>query len=73
MQFLKGSDILGTMNKDYTATCGHVYVGKDHPDGWIPADWTEFKDIGEDIQGFDVMSFKWKGKQYKSRITNRPR
>lgn len=61
------------MNKDYTETCGHVYVGKGHPDGWIPADWTEFLDIGEDIQGFDIMTFKWKGKQYKSRITNRPR
>jgi hypothetical protein len=61
------------MPYDYTATCAHVYVGKDHSEGWIPADWTEFLDIGEDIQGFDLMTFKWKGKQYTSKITNRPR
>jgi hypothetical protein len=64
---------LSNMSEDYTELSGHVYVGKDHPEGWIPADWTDFKDIGEDLQGFDVMSFKWKGKSYSSRIINRPR
>ena len=58
---------------DYTATCPHVYVGKSHPDGWIPADWTEFLDISEGLDGKDVMAFKWKGKQYSSNIINRPR
>ena len=61
------------MPYDYTATCAHVYVGKGHPDGWIPADWTEFEDISEGPDGKDIMAFKWKGKQYISKITNRPR
>lgn len=61
------------MSDNYTATCSHVHVGKDHPEGWIPADWTEFLDIEEDFQGFDLMTFKWKGKKYQSRIVNRPR
>ncbi len=61
------------MNKDHAETCAHVHVGKDHPHGWIPADWTDFEDISEDLQGFDVMTFQWKGKNYSSRIVNQPR
>jgi len=64
---------LSNMSEDYTELCGHVYVGKDHPEGWIPADWTEFLDIGEDPAGKDVMAFKWKGKRYTSNIINKPR
>lgn len=58
------------MEEDYVSTCPHVHIGNGE---WIPADWTKFIDIGEDLQGYDVMTFKYKGKEYQSRITNRPR
>lgn len=54
----------------YISTCPHVHIGKGE---WIPADWTQFIDISEDMQGYDVMTFKYKGKEHTSRITNRPR
>lgn len=53
----------------YEATCPHVCVKGE----WYPADWMQFLDIEEDFQGFDVMTFKWKGKEYRSRIQYRPR
>ena len=56
--------------KDYVVICSHVLVDDEE---WVPVDLTEFIDISEDFQGFDVMTFKYKGKEYKSRIQNRPR
>lgn len=59
-----------TSEQKYTIICSHVLVD----DGeWVPVDLTEFIDISEDFQGYDVMTFKYKGKEYKSRIQNRPR
>lgn len=56
--------------KDLEIICSHVLID----DGeWIPVDYTEFVNIEEDFQGYDVMTFKYKGKEYKSRIQNRPR
>lgn len=60
----------GSKQKDYVVVCSHVLVD----DGeWVPVDLTEFIDISEDFQGYDVMFFKYKGKEYKSRVQNRPR
>jgi hypothetical protein len=61
------------MPEVYTDSCPHVYVGKDHPSEWIPADWTEFEDISEGPDGKDIMAFKWRGKQYTSWIINKQR
>ena len=40
---------------------------------WILVDDTEFVNIEEDLQGYDLMTFKYKGNKYRSRITQRPR
>ena len=55
--------------KDYEETCSHVLCEGE----WIPADSVEFLDISEDFQGYDIMSFNYRGKEYKSRIQDRPR
>jgi len=39
---------------------------------WIPVDDTEFLNIEEDLQGYDLMTFKYKGNNYRSRVTQRP-
>ena len=38
---------------------------------WIPVSETEFLNIEEDLQGYDLMTFKYKEKQYRSRVTIR--
>jgi hypothetical protein len=35
----------------------------------IPLDWTEFLNIEEDISGRDLVTFKYKGIEYKSFVT----
>ena len=50
-----------------TAPCVHVGDGE-----WIPTDKVEFVDISEDIQGYDLMTFIYEGKEIQSRITTRP-
>lgn len=50
-----------------TVPCVHVGDGE-----WIPTDKVEFKDISEDFQGYDLMTFVYEGKEMQSRITNRP-
>ena len=52
------------MNKDYVETVPAVYVDGE----WIPTTETEFVDIAEDLQGYDVMTFNYKGKQSSSRV-----
>ena len=37
---------------------------------WICCDDVQFVDIEEDMQGFDVMTFNFRGKTHKSRIVN---
>jgi len=58
------------MKEDYfieTVPCVHIGGGE-----WIPADKVEFIDISEDFQGYDLMTFIYKGKEIQSRITTRP-
>lgn len=50
-----------------TVPCVHVGDGE-----WIPTDNVKFIDISEDLQGYDLMTFVYKGKEMQSRITNRP-
>lgn len=38
---------------------------------WIPVSDTEFLNIEEDLQGYDLMTFKYNGKTYRSRVTIR--
>lgn len=52
------------MNKDYVETVPAVYIDGE----WIPTTETEFVDIAEDLQGYDVMTFNYKGKQSSSRV-----
>jgi hypothetical protein len=61
---------MNNMKEDYffeTAPCVHVGDGE-----WIPTDKVEFVDISEDIQGYDLMTFIYEGKEMQSRITTRP-
>ena len=37
---------------------------------WICCEDVQFVDIEEDLQGFDVMTFNFRGNTYKSRIVN---
>jgi len=39
---------------------------------WIPMSSTEFVDISEDLQGYDVATFIYEGEEKQSRITMRP-
>jgi len=39
---------------------------------WIDTEKVTFVDIEEDLYGYDVMTFEYNGKQYRSRITQRP-
>ena len=58
------------MKEDYfveTAPCVRIGEGE-----WIPTDKVEFVDISEDIQGYDLMTFIYEGKEMQSRITTRP-
>lgn len=55
------------MSTDYELQA-HVNVKGE----WIPCSETEFVDISEDFQGYDLMTFKYKGEEYKSRIVNKP-
>jgi hypothetical protein len=58
------------MKEDYfvdTVPCVHVGSGE-----WIPTDKVEFVDISEDIQGYDLMTFIYEGREMQSRITTRP-
>jgi len=58
------------MKEEYfveTIACVHVGNGE-----WISADKVEFVDISEDFQGYDLMTFIYKGKKMQSRITTRP-
>ena len=48
----------------YEEKVPHVLVGED----WVPTDEVEFLDIEEDIQGYDVMTFLYKGEEIKSRV-----
>ena len=56
------------MSEDYEVVA-HVAVNGQ----WIPTDKVVFVDISEDLQGYDIMTFIYEGKEYQSRITNRPR
>ena len=47
----------------------HVHVGNGE---WIPTDKVELKDISEDLQGYDLMTFVYQGKEMQSRVTNHP-
>jgi hypothetical protein len=38
---------------------------------WIPLDNCEFLDISEDMQGRDLVKFKYEGTEYESYVTNR--
>jgi hypothetical protein len=38
----------------------------------IATDKVEFVDISEDLQGYDLMTFIYEGKEMQSRITSRP-
>jgi len=61
---------MNNMKEDYfvdTVPCVHVGKGE-----WIPTDKVEFVDISEDIQGYDLMTFIYEGKEMQSRITTRP-
>lgn len=57
------------MKDTYEATCPHVCIKGE----WIPSESVEFVDISEDFQGYDIMTFKHEGKEYKSKIQIRPR
>lgn len=50
-----------------TVPCVHVGDGE-----WVPTDKVEFRDISEDFQGYDLMTFIYEGKEMQSRITSRP-
>lgn len=50
------------------ANCPHVIVEGE----WISTNDVEFVDIAEDFQGYDLMTFNYKGKEYKSRVQLRP-
>ena len=50
-----------------TVPCVHVGNGE-----WVPTDKVEYVDISEDFQGYDLMTFIYKGKQMQSKITTRP-
>lgn len=39
---------------------------------WMPLSQVEFLDISEDIQGFDIVTFLYEGKEYQSRVINKP-
>lgn len=58
------------MNDEYieTVPCVHVGGGK-----WVPTDKVVFVDISEDIQGYDIMTFLYQGKELQSRIAMYPR
>ena len=47
---------------------GHVNVNGN----WIPVDQVEFIDIEEDIRGYDLMTFRYNGVEYSSKIVNLP-
>lgn len=53
----------------FVETVPCVHIGKEE---WIPIDKVEFVDISEDFQGYDLMTFIYKGKQMQSRITSKP-
>jgi hypothetical protein len=59
--------ILGEM-KEYDETAPHVAVRGE----WIPMDKVIFQDISEDIQGYDIVTFIYEGKEYQSRVVNKP-
>lgn len=59
----------GSEERDYVIGCPSVLV-----DGlWIPTDEVEFVDISEDFQGYDIMTFNYKGKEHKSKIRILPK
>jgi len=39
---------------------------------WIPLDSVEFLDISEDFQGYDLITFNYQGKEYSSRVIQKP-
>ena len=39
---------------------------------WIPMSSTEFVDISEDLQGYDIATFIYEGEEKQSRICMRP-
>ena len=53
----------------FVETVPCVYIGNGE---WIAADKVEFIDISEDIQGYDLITFIYEGKEMQSRITTRP-
>ena len=58
------------MKEDYfveTAPCVHVGDGE-----WISTDKVVFVDISEDIQGYDLMTFIYEGREMQSRIATKP-
>ena len=62
---------MNDVKEDYfveTVPCVHIGEGE-----WIATDKVEFVDISEDIQGYDLMTFIYQGKEVQSRVTNRPR
>ena len=50
-----------------TVPCVHIGNGE-----WIAVDKVEYVDISEDFEGYDLMTFAYKGKEMQSRITSRP-
>jgi hypothetical protein len=38
---------------------------------WIPVSETESLNVDKDLQGYILMTFKYKGKQYRSRVALR--
>jgi predicted thioredoxin/glutaredoxin len=57
------------MEEDYVQTVPCVHVGEGE---WIATDKVEFVDISEDIQGYDIMTFIYEGKEMQSRIRSYP-
>ena len=57
------------MNDEYIETVPCVHVGGGE---WVPTDKVVFVDISEDIQGYDIMTFLYQGKELQSRIATRP-
>jgi hypothetical protein len=52
------------MKEEYfVETIAYVHVGNGE---WISADKVEFVDISEDFQGYDLMTFIYKGKKMQS-------
>lgn len=58
------------MKEDYfvqTVPCVHIGNGE-----WIAVDKVEYIDISEDFEGYDLMTFVYKGKEMQSKIISRP-